>query len=132
MTYKGTITVLRFVPGHHPEIAEIEKSVDVLNKEVSFGSYYECDAVPLELEQGIHIVYNQEAPLLGLKGNRKVFDKIISGTFLIVATDDDSNITSLTSRMINKYALKYWDIEEYSDAEISYNYLYAPIEAYAV
>ena len=29
------ITVLRFVPGKHPEIAEIEKSVDALNKEIS-------------------------------------------------------------------------------------------------
>jgi hypothetical protein len=126
------VTVLRFSPGKNPEIAEIEKSVDALNKEVSFGSYYECDAVPLELEQGIHMVYNQEAPLLGLKGNRKVLDKIISGTFLIVATDDKGYITSLTSRQINKYGLRYWDIEEYSDDEISYNYFYAPIDACAV
>ena len=126
------VTVLRFVPGKHPEIADIQCSAETFNKEVSKGSYYECDAVQFELEQGIHIVYNQEAPLLGLKGNRKVFDKIISGTFLIVATDDDSNITSLTSRMINKYALKYWDIEEYSDDEFSYNYFYAPIDACAM
>jgi hypothetical protein len=61
-----------------------------------------------------------------------ILDKILSGTFLIVATDDKGYITSLTSRQINKYGLKYWDIEEYSDDEISYNYFYAPIDACAM
>ena len=126
------ITVLRFSPGKNPEIAEIENSAKAIKKEISQGTYYQCDAATLELEQGIHMVYNQEAPLLGLKGNRKVLDKIISGTFLIVATDDKGYITSLTSRQINKYGLKYWDIEEYSDDEISYNYFYAPIDACAM
>ena len=132
MTNKNMITVLRFVPGHHPEIAEIEKSVDALNKEVSYGSYYECDAVQFKLEPNIHVIHNAEAYLIGLKSNRRILDKILSGTFLIVATDDKGYITSLTSRQINKYGLKYWDIEEYSDDEISYNYFYAPIDACAM
>lgn len=82
-----------------------------------------------ELEPNIHVIHNAEAYLIGLKSNRRILDKILSGTFLIVATDDKGYITSLTSRQINKYGLKYWDIEEYSDDEISYNYFYAPIDA---
>ena len=126
------VTVLRFAPGKHPEIADIQCSAEAFNKEVSQGSYYECDAVQFELEPNIHVIHNDEAYLIGLKSNRRILDKILSGTFLIVATDDKGYITSLTSRQINKYGLKYWDIEEYSDDEISYNYFYAPIDACAV
>ena len=126
------ITVLRFSPGKNPEIADIQCSAETFNKEVSKGSYYECDAVQFELEPNIHVIHNAEAYLIGLKSNRRILDKILSGTFLIVATDDKGYITSLTSRQINKYGLKYWDIEEYSDDEISYNYFYAPIDACAM
>ena len=126
------ITVLRFVPGHHPEIAEIENSAKAIKKEISQGTYYQCDAATLELESNIHVIYNEEAPLIGLKGNRRILDKIIAGTFLIIATDNEDNIVSLTSRMINKYGIKYWNIEEYTNEEVSYNYFYAPFEAYAL
>ena len=34
--------------------------------------------------------------------------------------------------LINKYGIKYWNIEEYTNEEVSYNYFYAPFEAYAM
>ena len=89
---------------------------------VSISNCYICDTNLKMLENDIGILRNEEGSLLNLKGNRYVEDEIIAGTFLVVGIDENGNIISLTDEQCEKYCNKFWDIEFYSDKEVSKSY----------
>lgn len=76
----------------------------------------------LVLEKSVGILRNEEGALLSLKGNRKVYDEIIAGTFFIVGINKEGNITSLSEENLKKYQRLFWQIEDYSDDEVSKSY----------
>ena len=59
---------------------------------------------------------------LNLKGNRKVNDEIIAGTFFIVGIDDKGYISSLDDELLEKYKKRFWNIENYTDKEVIKSY----------
>lgn len=73
------------------------------------------------LEKDVALVYNSEGALLNLKGNRKVGNTIIAGTFFVVGVKNGI-IASLTKEKQDKYYKRFEKIEMYSDSEVSASY----------
>ena len=96
----------------------------VINTIVSTSNYYTCDVELLVIEDGIGILRNEEGPLLNLKGNRRIENEIIAGTFIVVGIDENGNFKSLTDEQLLRYSDRFKEIEEYSDEEVNKAYWY--------
>ena len=116
------IKVLMVKPMEHPKVVTIPNNITTFNHLVSLDNYYTCDAEILLIESYIGILRNSEGSLLNLKGNRKVNDEIIAGTFFVVGFDEHGFISSLTDDNIQKFSERFWEIEEYNDKEVSNAY----------
>ena len=62
------------------------------------------------LEEDVVLFCNKEGALLGLKGNRRVGDTVIAGTFFIAGVEN-SKMTSLTKEKQKKYRKRFAKIE---------------------
>lgn len=116
------IKALMVEPLNHPKEIYIINNQDVFSILVSMDNYYISDAKLTYLDENVAIIHNEEAELLNLKGNRRIDDKIIAGTFFVVGINDTGIITSLTDEMLEKYKKTFWNIEVYSDKEVSKSY----------
>ena len=116
------IKVLMVKPMEHPKVVVIPNNIIVFNRLVSMDNYYTCDAEILLIESYIGILRNSEGSLLNLKGNRKVNDEIIAGTFFVVGFDEHGFIASLSDDNIQKFSERFWETEEYDDKEVSEAY----------
>jgi len=99
-------------PNKTPYVTDIENSLEGEQKAV-FGM--------IELiynDDGTILVGNEEAKLIGMEGNRKIFDGscIIAGPFFVVG-DDGENFCSLTDEQVEKYMQKFAEPEEISQEE---------------
>ena len=116
------IKTLMLEPNEHPKDAYIPNGYAYFNLLVSEKIYYTCDAEVIFLEKNAGLLRNSEGALLNLKGNRKVNDEIIAGTFFIVGIDDKGYISSLDDELLEKYKTRFWNIENYTDKEVSKSY----------
>ena len=76
------------------------------------------------VEDGVGILRNEEGPLLNLKGNRRIKNEIIAGTFIVVGIDENGNFKSLTDEQLSRYSNRFKEIEEYTDEEVNNAYWY--------
>ena len=109
-------------PMEHPKVVTIPNNITTFNRLVSMDNYYTCDAEILLIESYIVILRNFEGSLLNLKGNRKVNDEIIAGTFFVVGFDEHGFISSLSDDNIQKFSERFWETEEYDDKEVNKAY----------
>ena len=109
-------------PMAHLKVVTIPNNITTFNRSVSMDNYYTCDAEILLIESYIGILRNSEGSLLNLKGNRKINDEIIAGTFFVVGFDEHGFIASLSESKIKEYAKRFWDIEYYTNKEVSKAY----------
>lgn len=116
------IKTLMVKPNEHPKEAYIPNGYTYFKHLVSMDNYYICDAEIIVLDKDAGLLRNKEGALLGLKGNRKVNDEIIAGTFFIVGIDDKGYISSLSDELLEKYKKRFWNIENYTDKEVSKSY----------
>ena len=79
------------------------------------------DIEVIMIEDDVALICNSEGALLNLKGNRKVGNNIIAGTFFIVGVKD-GRIASLSKEKAEKYYKRFEKIEIYSDSEVSASY----------
>ena len=96
----------------------------VINTIVSTSNYYTCDAELLTVEDGVGILRNEEGSLLNLKGNRRIENEIIAGTFIVVGIDENGNFKSLTDEQVSRYSDRFKEIEEYIDEDVNEAYCY--------
>ncbi len=122
MNDRKLFKALKFVPGKNPIEVYLPCDINMIAKEVSEGSMYACEPMSFEIEPYVHVLYNEDAPIIGLEPNRKVSNTIIAGTFLIVGCDENYNLCSLPKRTLYKYGLKYYKPEWYSDNELIDNF----------
>ena len=101
------INVLMVKPMEHPKAVVIPNNITAFNRLVSMDNYYTCDAEILLIESYIGILRNSEGSLLNLKGNRKINDGIIAGTFFVVGFDEHGFIASLSESKIKEYAKRF-------------------------
>ena len=118
------IRVLMVEPLMPPKEVYLLNYVKVFNTIVSKSNYYTCDAELLIVEDGVGILRNEEGPLLNLKGNRRIKNEIIAGTFIVVGIDENGNFKSLTDEQLSRYSNSFKEIEEYTDEEVNNAYWY--------
>ena len=113
-----TIRVLKVAPGEHPMENSLVNDLDELQKAVSIGASYQGLIEIIEIEDGVCILCNEEGKLIGLEGNRRIGTDIITGVFYVTGEDDDGDLASLPADMIEKYMLRFWKIESFSEDDI--------------
>ena len=112
-----TITALMVAPGEHPMETTLCCCRTFLDLAVSFGAMYPCDVSFMSLSDTAGILYNREAPLLGLCGNRRIGPHILAGVFYIVGTEN-GKLVSLPGNLMEYYTDLYWEPEIYSEKEV--------------
>ena len=118
------ITVLMVEPGKHPVVITLKNDLDSLQKAVSIGTTYQGPIEIVPLENNVCLLCNEEGKLIGLEGNRKVGGDIITGVFYIVGENKDGELTSLPQEKMEYYKKRFWEIEEYSSADVDNVMLY--------
>lgn len=113
----GKMRVLKVEPMKLPEVVEIGS--DLKSMQDAVGGY--IDIVPIA--QNVAILLNDEGKVIGLPGNRRIYDgdhnvvDIIAGTFYVCGDDGDS----LTDLPEDKFAIYYNYFRDYtkiSDEEV--------------
>ena len=75
---KKEIKVLMVEPGKHPRVTTLVNDLDALQKAVSIGTDYQGLIEIISIGNGDCLLCNEEGKLIGLEGNRRVGDGIIS------------------------------------------------------
>ncbi|MHB1154981.1 MAG: DUF3846 domain-containing protein [Eubacteriales bacterium] len=100
-------------PHKLPYEATIEEDYRALQKAV--GGNFECN---YPYDDGTFLICNEEGKLNGMEGNRKIFDDIITGTFLIAENDGQGGLKNLTDAHVEKYKKQFQADETYTQDEV--------------
>ena len=96
-----SIDVLMVVAGIRPCKVSIRGTYNSLKYLVNPSLSLTSEIEVIMLENDVALIYNCEGALLGLKGNRKVGESIIAGTFFVVGVKNGT-IASLTKEKQEK------------------------------
>lgn len=107
-----TIKILVVEPLKEPYPAEIENTLTSLQKVV--GGLIEV----VSLEDGVDLVCNDEAKLLGMPGNRSLYNDIVAGTFFITASNDDGEFVSLPEDKMHQYTEMFQKPEVFTKEQV--------------
>ena len=116
---KQEITAIIVEPKKHPRLISIINDADNIKSLISRDATYPCNIDVMRIEKNIAILYNRYAALIDLEGNRQIGNYIITGVFFIVETNKNGKLVSMSNFNFQKYTKKFWNIEYYSDDEVS-------------
>ena len=116
---KKEIRVLMVEPGKYPREVTIGNDLDSLEKAVSIGCNRQGLIEIVGIGNGVCILCNEEGKLLGLEGNRRLGDDIITGVFYVVGENRRGDLISLTDAQIEKYSKRFWHPEVFTSDEIT-------------
>ena len=85
---------------------------------VNAGAEKYGDVKAMKVDDDIYVIYHRFGCFAGLEGNRMVGDRIISGTFYVVAADEDGYPRSLTTKEAKKYMSAFWDIPDFDSLDV--------------
>ena len=111
------IKVLKIDPAKHPKRCYINAAMKAFRDAVNADDIEHGGIEAKKLERNIYAVFNMDRFLTDLEPNRQIGDDIISGTILIVATNDNRMPVSLTEGQLSKYALRFWNVETFDDMD---------------
>lgn len=114
------ITVLMVEPHKHPTVTTLTNDLDALQKAVSIGAAYQGLIEIIGIEENVCILCNEEGKLIGLEGNRRFGRDILTGVFYVVGEDGEGDLTSLSSEKLEEYKERFWEPEEYTEADINH------------
>lgn len=114
---KRTIKVLKVEPHKRPEQVYLNTDLDSLQKAVSIG----CDSQGLieiiPIERGVCLLCNEEGKLLGLEGNRRFGNDILTGVFYVTG-DKNGSLQSLSEYDMKKYTKLFYEPEDITPEEV--------------
>jgi len=110
------IEVLMVEPGKVPSVVRLENDLTALQEAVSIGAGYRGLIEIIPLEDDVCILGNEEAKLIGLEPNRRLWSDILCGVFYVVGQDDEGNLCSLSAEHIAYYK-EYFAIPEFISRE---------------
>lgn len=110
------IEVLMVEPGKEPSVVRLENDLTALQEAVSIGASYRGLIEIIPLEDDVCILGNEEAKLIGLEPNRRLWSDILCGVFYVVGQDDEGNLCSLSAEHIAYYK-EYFAIPEFISRE---------------
>ena len=116
---KKEIRVLMVEPGKYPREVTIGNDLDSLQKAVSIDCERQGLIEIIGIEKGVCILCNEEGKLLGLEGNRRLGDDIITGVFYVVGENRRGDLISLTDAQIEKYSKRFWHPQVFTPDEIA-------------
>ena len=104
---KKTIKVLKVAPHCKPEIVTLTNALEALQEAVSEGA----DSVGLieiiPLTDTASLLCNEEGKLIGLEPNRRIGYDVICGTFYVVGEDREGNLTSLSTKDMDYFKVRF-------------------------
>ncbi len=112
------LRVLMIEPGKPPVETRIVDKLETLQRAVSPDGSDSYIEITYPFDDNAVILGNEEAKLIGMKGNRHVNGSVYAGQIYIVGDSGDGELCGLTDEQISKY-LKLFSKPEYiSDAEV--------------
>ena len=106
------VTSLMVKPGEHPRPAPSSMCRDFLQCAVSIGATFMGKAAIFKLDETAMVIFNPEGLLVGLDGNRRIGNRIVTGTFYVVGYEGHK-FRSLTDIQLAYYAKRFWAPEKY-------------------
>ena len=114
------ITVLMVKPNENPIITTIKNDLDSLQKAVSIRADFQGLIEIFAIDDGVLVLCNEEGKLIGLEGNRRIGNDIITGVFYVVGEDGHGNLTSLSEDLLQTYQRRFWEPEHYTQADVEH------------
>ena len=109
------IRVLMIKPKKRPKVCYIAPTIKAFKRVINADSFGYGRIQSKGLEQGVYAVFNKDNHLSDNAPNRHIKDRIITGTMLIVATNEKKIPISLTDDKLSKYSLRFWNIETFDE-----------------
>jgi len=113
------IKVLHIEPMEHPKICYLEPTMKAFRDAVNADAIKHGGVEAKKLEKQVFAVFNKDRFLADLEPNRRIGDDIIAGTMYIVAINENRFPISLTDDQIEKYALRFWNVETFDDIDVA-------------
>ena len=116
---KEKIKVLHIEPMEQSKVCYIEPTMKAFRDAVNADAIEYGGVEAKKLEKQVFAVFNKDRFLADLEPNRRIGDDIIAGTMYIVAINEHRFPISLTDEQIEKYALRFWNIETFDDIDVA-------------
>lgn len=116
---KRNIKTLIIEPMEHPKVYYLEPTMKAFRDAVNADNIKYGGVEAKKLEKQVFAVFNKDRFLANLDPNRIIGDDIIAGTMYIVAINEHRFPISLTDEQIEKYALRFWNIETFDDIDVA-------------
>ncbi len=116
---KTKIRALLIEPMMPPMAYYIEPTMKAFRKAVKADKIKHGGVEAKKLEKQIYAIFNKDRFLADLQPNRRIGDNIIAGTMFIVATNEKSFPVSLSDEQMAKYALRFWNVEEFDEMDVA-------------
>lgn len=118
---KKTIRALMLIPKTHPCVVELYQDDAFLQQALQYGTSEYATVSILKLSDYAGIIYNYDAALYAIEGNRKVGKRILVGICYVVGIRD-GKLTSLSDKAIERYMERFWEPEDFSGDQLSDSY----------
>lgn len=115
----GKIKVLEIKPMEHPKVCYIEPTIQSFKHAVGADLIEYGKVEAKQIGKKVYILFNKDRFLADLAPNRQIGDDIIAGNIYVVGMDEKGLATSLTNKQILKYALQFYDVEEFDDIDVA-------------
>lgn len=116
---KKKIRVLEIKPMERPNVCYIEPTIKAFKRAVGADLIEYGEVEAKQIGENTYILFNKDRFLADLAPNRQIGDDIIAGNIYVVGMNEKGLVTSLTDKQILKYALQFYDIEEFDDIDVA-------------
>ena len=107
------IRVLMIEPHKYPQEHILKNDLNSMQEAV--GGLIDI----IGLEENVCVLLNDDGKLIGLDGNRRLWNgDIIAGTFYVCGSDNEGNLTSLNDEQIERYSQMFFEPQEFRKEEV--------------
>ena len=113
------IRVLMVEPGEKPKEALLHTDLGSLQKAVSIGCEEQGLIEIVPIGKKCSILCNEEGKLIGLRGNRRIGNDVITGVFYVVGDTQNGCLRSLSDEEFEHWYQVFEEPEYYTDTEVT-------------
>ena len=108
-------------PGDRPCMTYLLDDRRFLDFAVGLGSDFGGEAAVMKLSDTAAILYNNEALICELRGNRRIGKKLLAGVFYVVGVGN-GKLVDLPFKEMELYYERFWEPECYTEADVKEAY----------
>ena len=109
-------------PGEYPCMTDLLADRRFLDFAVGLGSDPGGSVAAFQLSDTAAVLYNSEALLCDLRGNRRIGRKLLAGVFYVVGIEN-GRLANLSFQDMELYYDRFWEPESYTETEVREAYL---------